>query len=50
LAQSLLKTNASKLLKKGIDKEAGEHWKGLAMLSMLSSLQGDVEAAFNTVE
>jgi len=49
-AKSLLKTNTGKLLKKQIDKLAGERWKeGLAMFSTLEGLQADAEGAFNTV-
>jgi hypothetical protein len=50
-AKSLLKTNASKVLKKQIDKDAGERWReGLGMFSSLDGLQADVEAAFNAVK
>jgi len=49
--KSLLKSNAGKMLKRQIDKDAGERWReGLAMFSTLNGLQADVEAAFNIVE
>jgi hypothetical protein len=50
-AKSLLKTKASKRLKKVIDKGAGERWReGLAMFSTVGGLQADVEDALKGVE
>jgi hypothetical protein len=50
-AKSLLKMNASKLIKIQVDKEVGEHWReGLAMLSTVDGLQADVEEAFHSVK
>ena len=50
-AKSLLKTKASKRLKKTIDKGAGERWReGLVMFSMVGGLQADVENAFKGID
>lgn len=50
-AKSLLKSKAGKLLKKTIDKGAGERWReGLAMFSTIGGLQADVESVFKGVD
>jgi hypothetical protein len=50
-AKSLLKSKAGKLLKKTIDKGAGERWReGLAMFSTIGGLQADVESVFKGID
>lgn len=50
-AKSLMETNAGKIIKKKLDKEAGERWReGLALFSTADGLRADVTEAFNTVK